>query len=51
VECRAIVLMLVAVATSLVLVVVWETVFTPAVHLVEYPNTTVSAYCCNNGPK
>jgi len=42
VECGAIVVMLVGVVLGLILVVVWETVYTPAVHLADDSNSTVS---------
>ena len=42
VECAARLLMLAGVVVGLILVVVWETVFTPAVHLAEHSNSTVS---------
>ena len=42
VECAARLLMLAGVVVGLILVVVWETVFTPAVHLANDSNSTVS---------
>jgi len=41
VECGAIVVMVVGVVLGLILVVVWETVYTPAVHLADDSNSTV----------
>lgn len=47
VECAARLVMLAGVVVGLILVVVWETVFTPAVHLADDSNNTVSlSLCC-----
>ena len=42
-ECRAGVIVTVGVVLGLILVVVWESVFTPAVHLADDSNNTVSS--------
>jgi len=47
VECAARVVLLVGVVVGLILVVVWETVFTPAVHLADDSNSTVSETLCS----
>jgi len=44
VECGARVVVLVGVLVGLILVLVWETVFTPAVHLTDDSNSTVSQH-------
>jgi len=41
-ECRARLMVVFGVVLGLILIVVWETVFTPAVHVVDQSNNTLT---------